>query len=266
MRVYIFTDLEGVGGVVLPRQVQPQDGMYEQARLYLTKEVNSAVEGALEAGAEKILVLDGHGANNAYNLILEELHPEVEVIVGSPWGGYIPYVDEGWDAIFCIGFHSMAGTPGVLEHTMSSASWVNAFLNGKRIGELAFVAGYAGHYDIPVALVTGDDVVCREAKELLGEEVETVVVKKALSRTSARCLTPNKIRELIKESAKKSLQNLDKMKPLKVEAPVVLKVEYLRTDMVQGYKGRDGIKVKEREIEIEADNIVEAIEKFLGNL
>jgi len=267
VRLYIFTDLEGVGGVVLPRQVlQPQDPMFEQARLYLTKEVNSAIEGALEAGAEEILVLDGHGANNAYNLILEELHPKAEVIVGSPWGRYIPYIEEGWDAIFCIGFHAMAGAPGVLEHTMSSTSWVNAFINGKRVGELAFVAGYAGHYDIPVALVTGDDAVCREAKELLGEEVETVAVKRALSRTSARCLSLQKVRELIKESAKKSLQNLGKMKPLKVGEPVVLRVEYLRTDMVQGYKGKKGVKVEERAIEVEGANIVEVIERWLGNI
>lgn len=267
MRIYIFTDLEGVGGVVLPRQVlQPGDAMYEQARLYLTKEVNSAIEGALEAGAKEILVLDGHGANNAYNLILEELHPEAEVIVGSPWGRYIPYVEEGWDALFCIGFHSMAGTPGVLEHTMSSASWVNAYLNGKPIGELAFVAGYAGHYDIPVALVTGDDVLCEEAKKLLGNEVATVAVKRALSRTSARCLTPFKVRELIKESAKKAICHLDKIKPLKVDEPVVLRVEFLRTDMVQGFKGRKGIEVAERAIEIGGANIVEVIEKFLGNI
>ncbi|MGB9608253.1 MAG: M55 family metallopeptidase, partial [bacterium] len=155
MKVYIMTDLEGVGGVVLPRQVlQPQDPMYEEARRYLTQEVNSAIEGALEAGAKRILVIDGHGGNNAYNLILEELNEEAEVVVGSPWGRYLPYIEEGWDALFCIGFHAMAGTSGVLEHTMSSASWVNSFINGKRVGELAYVAGYAGHYGVPVALVT----------------------------------------------------------------------------------------------------------------
>ncbi|MBC7327530.1 M55 family metallopeptidase [bacterium] len=267
MRVYIFTDLEGVGGVVLPRQVlQPGDAMYEEARLYLTREVNAAIEGALEAGANKILVLDGHGANNAYNLLLDELHEEAEVIVGSPWGRYVPCIEEGWDAIFCIGFHAMAGAEGVLEHTMSSSSWVNAYLNGKRIGELAFVAGYAGTYDIPIALVTGDDAVCKEAKQLLGDEVETVAVKKALSRTSARCLNPKKACELIKNSAKKALQNLSKMKPLKIPGPVVLRVEYLRTDMVQGYKGREGITVGERAIEVIGTTVAEAIERWLGNL
>lgn len=267
MRVYLFTDLEGVGGVVLPRQVlQPGDAMYEQARFYLTREVNSAIEGAIEGGAEKILVLDGHGANNAYNLILEELHPEAEVIVGSPWGRYMPYVEEGWDAVFCIGFHAMAGTPGVLEHTMSSASWVNAYINGNKVGELAFVAYYAGYYNIPIVLVTGDDVVCREAKELLGEEVETVAVKRALSRTSARCLNPKKVRELIKESAKKALHKLDRIKPVKVEGRVTLRVEYLRTDMAQAYKGRKGVKVEERTIEVEGANFVETVERFLGNI
>jgi D-amino peptidase len=240
--------------------------MYEQARHYLTQEVNSAIEGAFEAGAEKVLVIDGHGGNNAYNLILEELNEEAEVVMGSPWGRYLPYIEEGWDAIFCIGFHSMAGSPGVLEHTMSSASWVNCYINDKRVGELAWVAGYAGHYGIPVALVTGDDVLCKEAKELLGEEVETVAVKEALSRTSAKCLNPKKVGNLIKEASKRSLTKLEKLKPLSIEEPVILRVEFLRTDMVQGYMGRNGIRVKERGIEVEGANIVEAIERFLGNL
>jgi D-amino peptidase len=267
MKVYIMTDLEGVGGVVLPRQVlQPGDPMYEQARHYLTQEVNSAIEGALEAGAERVLVIDGHGANNAYNLILDELNEEAEVVLGSPWGRYLPYIDEGWDAIFCIGFHSMAGSPGVLEHTMSSASWVNCYINGKKAGELAWVAGYAGHYGIPVALVTGDDVLCKEARELLGEEIEMVAVKEALSRTSAKCLNPKKVRKLIKDSAKRSLLKLERLKPLKFEEPVVLRVEFLRTDMVQGFKGRSGIKIGERTVEVEGANIVEAIDHFLGNL
>lgn len=48
MRIYIVTDLEGVGGVVLPQQTTPDGGaMYEQARRWLTQEVNAALEGAL---------------------------------------------------------------------------------------------------------------------------------------------------------------------------------------------------------------------------
>lgn len=261
MRVYIVTDLEGVGGVVLPKQVSEGHPMYEEARHLLTQEVNAAIEGALEVGAKEILVLDGHGANNAYNLLLEELREEAEVIVGSPWGSYPPCLKEGWDAILCIGFHCMAGEEGVLEHTMSSTSWVNAYINGKRVGELGLISAYAGELGIPVVLVTGDSVVCREARELLGD-VETVAVKRPLSRTSAICLPPVRVRKLIKEATKRALGRVKEFKVLRFTPPITLRIEYLRTDMPKAHKGKEGIEVEERAINVRGNSVIEVIDKW----
>lgn len=63
MKIWIMTDLEGVAGVVdFESQAYPAGKYYGESKHLLTQEINSAVDGALSAGATNILVLDGHGA------------------------------------------------------------------------------------------------------------------------------------------------------------------------------------------------------------
>lgn len=45
---------------------------YEDARMLLAKDVNAAVEGAIEGGADDIIVVDGHGGGNFF--VMESLH------------------------------------------------------------------------------------------------------------------------------------------------------------------------------------------------
>lgn len=54
MRILISADIEGISGVMSPEQTSPGSGEYERARLLMTREVNAAVEGALEGGATEI--------------------------------------------------------------------------------------------------------------------------------------------------------------------------------------------------------------------
>ena len=66
-------------------------------------------------------------------------------------------------------------------------------------------AALNGAYGVPIALVTGDAAVCRETKELLGDELPTVAVKKGLSRFSARQLPLVHARQLIEDATKAAL-------------------------------------------------------------
>jgi D-amino peptidase len=89
MKVLISADMEGTCGVTSWVQVMPPEygsqpsslAEYERARLRLTREVNAAVEGALAAGAEEVIVNESH--NGMRNLIPEELHESVRFITGS---------------------------------------------------------------------------------------------------------------------------------------------------------------------------------------
>ena len=86
MRVYISVDMEGVAGVVHEDQTDPIDprhaGEYNRFRRLMTAEANAAIEGALAAGAERVLVNDSHWLMR--NLLAEELHPAAELLSGGP--------------------------------------------------------------------------------------------------------------------------------------------------------------------------------------
>jgi len=262
MKVYIITDMEGVDCVVQWRQTGIEgldDPMYQCARHLLTAEVNAAVDGAVKGGASEVLVVDGHGANSAYNLIPEELSGEAHYVLGSPWDRYLPSFDDTFDMVFMVGQHAMAGTKlGVLDHTMSSKNWVNAHINGVKVGEIGFVAFFAGDYDVPVTFLSGDLAACKEAEALIGESIVTAAVKTGLSRNSARCLAPQAARERIRQGAREAISKGRTVKPLLSKSPVEVVVELLDSASARSFLSRRQCElVNERTVKFTGQNIVE---------
>ena len=102
--------------------------------------------------------------------------------------------------------------------------------NGLVVGETGINAGIAGAYGVPVVLVTGDHVVCAEARELLGD-IETVVVKQAIDKYAARSLTPKKSQQLIEEAAVRALERIKEIKPHIVTHPVEFQLTVKLTSM-----------------------------------
>jgi D-amino peptidase len=73
-KVFISIDMEGISGIVDRTQTGVRNGPqdYEVGRGLMVGDLNSAIEGALEAGAEEVLVSDAHGRMR--NLQPEEVH------------------------------------------------------------------------------------------------------------------------------------------------------------------------------------------------
>jgi D-amino peptidase len=232
MRVYISVDMEGVAGVVHENQTDPTDprhaGEYNRFRRLMTAEANAAVEGALAAGAERALVNDSHWL--MMNILAEELHPAAELLSGGPKArSMMEGVELGFDAALCIGYHAMAGTPhAIIDHTYTSRVH-ECRLNGRPVGELAINAALAGTYDVPVALVSGDEALAAEARALLGTSVEAVVVKHAVGRFAARSLAPSEACRRIREGTEAALRRPHV--PYRLETPVRLEVEFALTQM-----------------------------------
>src|SRR2546425_7141635 len=81
-KIFIVTDMEGVGGVNnADEQLLPGQRRYEESRRLLTGEVNAAVVGALEAGASQVVIWDGHDASRS--LSIDEIHPRAQLIQGA---------------------------------------------------------------------------------------------------------------------------------------------------------------------------------------
>ena len=172
------------GGRRRHRQVGADDGgdpMYEEGRRLYTEEINAAVRGAKAAGATEIVVMDCHGAGKGWSfnsLIPDLLDPACEFVVQQEWTEYTEFLEQGCDAALFVGMHARAGTrDGVMNHTVSGQSWQNLSFNGTLVGETGINAALCGNWSCPVLLVTGDEAVCREGRELLGDGLTTVAVK-----------------------------------------------------------------------------------------
>jgi D-amino peptidase len=245
MKVLIMTDMEGVSGIVVWNQVNGGDPMYEECRRLYTEEINAAVRGAKAAGATEIVVVDCHGAGGGWtfnSLVPELLDPDCEWVAHHPWSRYTELLEEGCDACLLVGMHARAATPdGVLCHTISTTQWRHLRFNDVYVGEVGINAALCGHYDCPCVLVTGDVATCKESKELLGDGLTTVAVKKGLSRYSARQIPPVRARQMIEEGAKASLRDLKAVKPYVPAKPTTITVEIGAVDHQASFKGRPGV-------------------------
>lgn len=229
--VYISADLEGITGVFGREQAASSGRNYERARRAMTADVNAAVAGALAAGAGLIVVTDGHGSKD--NLILEELNPAAEVVLGSPRPlTQMEGISADFDVALLIGYHSRMGSPGVLSHTISGGVVANIWVNGRLAGEIGINAVLAGSFGVPVGLVTGDQYTCAEAREFIGD-VRTVEVKQAITRYAARCLHPQRSEALIREAARETVAGLGELKPLSTEPPYTFRLQCQNTGMAE---------------------------------
>jgi D-amino peptidase len=232
MRVYISVDMEGVAGVVHEDQTDPIDprhaGEYNRFRRLMTAEANAAIDGALAVGAERVLVNDSHWLMR--NLLAEELNPAAELLSGGPKPkSMVEGIDLGFDAAMFIGYHARAGTGhAIIDHTYTDRVH-EVRLNGRPVGELGINAALAGTFGVPVALVSGDQALAAEAREVLGPAVETVVVKQAVGRFAALSVPPVEACRRIREGAAAALRRPHA--PIRLPSPVHLDVEFRSTHM-----------------------------------
>ncbi|MGH7460503.1 MAG: M55 family metallopeptidase [Longimicrobiales bacterium] len=225
LKVYISVDMEGVTGVVTGEQLGPTGFEYQRFREFMTAEANAAIQGAREAGATEILLSDSHG--NGQNLLIEKLPADVTVVRSWPRPlMMMEGIDSSFHAAIFIGYHSGTTNPkGVRAHTISSARLAAVELNGRPVAESGINAAIAGHFGVPVVMISGDDVAVEEARALLGD-VETAAVKRALSFHSALTKTPEAGQALIREKVKTALQRRASFKPYVLPTPVRLVVTF----------------------------------------
>jgi D-amino peptidase len=217
VRVLVISDMEGVAGIVKWEQTTGGEPLYEEGRKLYTEEINAAVRGAKAAGAAEIVVMDCHGAGKGWtfnSLLPEELDPACEYVVQDSWTEYTELLEQGCDAALFIGMHARAGTArGVMSHTISGRDYQNLWFNDVLVGETGINAALCGTWGCPVLLVTGDEATCVEARELLGDGLTTVSVKRGLGAASARMLTPARAREVIEQGTRRALSDLAAVPP-----------------------------------------------------
>ena len=229
-KIYIHTDLEGISGIDKGETVCVGLGANsEYVTGRLMADVNAAVDGAFAGGADHVTVLDSHGGGNNFDLNLLDKRAEFDTKPNKKWWGII---DASYYGTFFIGAHAMAGTlNGFLDHTQSSASVYNYYINGRKTGELGQWAMVCAHYGVPLIMMSGDLAAAAEASQFF-PGVETAAVKTGVSRSRAKLVPCEIALELIRKAAKRAVEkpDEDRIKPFAPLLPMELKLEFTRAD------------------------------------
>lgn len=227
MKILLMTDIEGITNVDSYEMMQRDAGEgYVKSCTELMLDTNAAIDGFYAAGVETVYVYDGHAKGT--NFIKEMLDPRAVQVYSHNWHELVSCGKI--DAYAEVGLHAMAGTENAfLEHTQSSKIWFDYKINGRSCGELIQGAAYVGAYGIPTIFVSGDDAACNEAKAFI-PGIATATVKHARGRNRAESLPTVQARNLIKETAYKSVDLIDKIEPYRISLPAEITVTFQRTD------------------------------------
>lgn len=258
MKILIAADMEGVTGVVHWDHVNTTHPEYVRFRRLMTGDVNAAIRGAFEGGATEVAVTDGHSSGR--NILIEELDGRARLNSGTPAPlSMVQGVDQEKDGVLFVGYHARIGAQNaILEHTWSDERVANLWINERQFGESGLNGAVCGHFGVPVIMISGDQAVCAEAQELFGK-VETAVVKWAAGRFAAECLPPEVSQKLIQTAAERAVRRLKAgkaPKPLRVETPIRMKVDFVQSEMADRAMIFPGAKRTERTIEFTADDMV----------
>jgi D-amino peptidase len=237
MKIYIMTDLEGISCIDNIDMIKADNTLYKYSIERLMADINAAIQGAFDGGATHVTVIDGHAGGGNFDLSLLDSRAEIDIRKN----GKIR-LDDSFSGILCIGYHAMAGTiNGFLDHTQSSMSWFNYWVNGRRTGELGQCAIIGAHFGVPVLMVSGDEAACVEARQFFSH-VECAVVKHGVGRNNAVVLDSDIALESIRNAACKAMSLVGKVKPYTPILPMEIKLELYRSDYCDKIAEKQGVE------------------------
>lgn len=261
MKIFISADIEGVTGVVHDDQTFGTSSDYMQARKWMTGDVNAAIEGALRAGATELYVKDAHG--NGRNILLEELKKGIQLIAG--WDvmmNMVQGLDESFDALILIGYHSMVGTEnGILAHTFSGCVR-QLCLNDHPVGESELSALIAGHYGVSVVFIAGDQTAAKELKGFVGE-IPHVITKYGMGKETGQMIHPEITGKAITDGVFEALSDLSRFKPFQIEMPIRMSLKLSSSKMADLISLLPDVeRISVEEVMYQAENVMAMFKMF----
>jgi D-amino peptidase len=230
MKILVSADMEGATGVTWPADCEPGAPEWQRCRPMFTSDVNAAIAGLFDGGATEVLVNEAHSTMR--NLLLEDLDPRATMITGRH--KELTMVEgiqrSDVEGVVFLGYHTAAGTEGVLSHTYLPNSITAVWVNGEVGSEGRLNAHVAREYGVPVVLVTGDDMTCEDA-ELYAPEARKVAVKDHISRYTAECRPPSVTFADIRAAAKAATGIAGRREPDR-DGPFTVEIEVDTSQLV----------------------------------
>jgi len=217
--IFMITDAEGIAGVCRQDLTEPHDA---ELRQLLAGEVNAAVQGFLDGGADEVIVWDGHDGSQTLSALT--IHPRAKLMIGGL--GASMTLEQHYAAIAFVGQHPMANVRGgIMAHSYSSLGIQTMKVNGKPMGEIETRAALAGAFSTPVIFLSGDQAAVDELHAII-PQAETVVVKVGLGRYTCLSLSAEEARARTRERATRAMARLGAIQPYRIDGPVTVEIEY----------------------------------------
>ena len=200
---------------------------------------------------------DAHSAGK--NLIWDKISDDVDyVISGIIKENRFSGVISECDVVILLGYHAMAGTyQAVLDHTMNREIQ-NAWINGKKCGEMGVDSAVLSDMGIPIIMVSGDDKTCLEAQDLI-PGVVTAEVKQGTDCHGAILLTPKKAKKIVCDKTIEAISKIGEIKPVVYDKPIEVKIELTAANQIPHTTSKPYMKIIDaRTVSVESDNAEEA--------
>ncbi|GAA0317359.1 M55 family metallopeptidase [Bacillus carboniphilus] len=234
MKLFISSDLEGVAGITAWNETDNTNPASRYFLEQMTAEVNAACEAALDAGANDIFIKDAH--DTAKNLNPSKLPEQVKILRGWASNPYLMMagLDESYDGVFMMGYHAAGGRNGSpLAHTMNTRN-DHVKINGEIASEFLINAYTSALWKVPVLMITGDKMICEEAKRL-NPHIKTVEVSEGIGNGSIS-IHPKLAIKKIRETVTKLMKDTDFSK-YEIQLPKEFTVEITFKDHHLAYRG-----------------------------
>ena len=232
MKVYISVDIEGCAGITHWDEANKTHADYAEFREQMTRECVAAIEGAKAAGATGILVKDAHESGR--NLIATMLPEDVRLI--RDWAGHplcmVQELDESFDAVMMIGYHSEAGSEAnSLAHTLSNPATAIR-INGRPASEFTVHALASSMLGVPTVFVSGDKGLMDHVEQT-NSHITRCAVKEGRGQSTIT-MTPAAACAAIRDGATRALKS--DLKSCLLHIPDHLAVEITYGNPVMAYR------------------------------
>jgi D-amino peptidase len=220
VRILVLHDMEGLSGEDDPHEFSfAYPDLYAKGRQLLLDDVNAVIDGLYAGGATTVEVTDGHGSGNPEpDLMLDKLDKRAKMVFRDrPFDPYVDLVAPNvYDAVALVGMHAKPGSKGFASHT--STIGMEPWLNGAVVSEPELIGFSWGRVGVPIIFVSGDDHLQQDLKTM--PWIEYAVTKKATSASTVELLPVDQVHAQMKEAARRAVQNISRMKPMKIQTPV----------------------------------------------
>jgi D-amino peptidase len=269
--------MEGSSGIFTREQAWYwENGVREQvaagARELFTADVNSASAAALAAGVTELIVCDTHHGGG--NLIREKVLQDRRITylyrsVGMEDGKrrWMPGLDQTVKGLMLPGHHAKTSTPGSFMPHAWNRDWMDFQINGLSIGEIGIETCYAGHWDVPLIFVQGDEAACYEAREQFPGVVTAAVKQGGANPELCTGLDPEAAHRETARRITEAVEKLraGKMKPYKPTLPMTITLRFRTMDAAAKAAQKPGVaRLDDHTVEARVGRQADVVKWLLG--